>query len=188
MSDCHPVVYIIDEDARLRDMLCFHLRLQNTDVVGFGSFAGFSDHIREDSEACLIADWRLYNSCAVRLQRSLTDMKSPPTIFMSDCAEISAAVAAMKAGAIEFLTKPVITSSVLSAVSMALAEDRRLRHQSASMLNLTRRLSVLTPREREVLPLVVTGYRNKQSASALGITEITLQIHRRHIHAMPRHR
>jgi FixJ family two-component response regulator len=108
-------------------------------------------------------------------------MKSPPTIFMSDCADISAAVAAMKAGAIEFLTKPVITSSVLSAVSMALAEDRRLRHQSASMLNLTRRLSVLTPREREVLPLVVTGYRNKQSASALGITEITLQIHRRQI-------
>jgi FixJ family two-component response regulator len=175
------VVYIIDDDVGVRESLAGLLSAYQIPVVSFGSAAEFLDYERSDAAACLILDLQLPEITGLELQSRLDDGRAPPIIFISGRGDIPSTVRAMKAGAIEFLTKPVNPEVLMPTIAAALARDRINREKQADMAALKQRWALLSPREREVLPLVVKGLLNKQSAAALGITEVTLQIHRSHI-------
>jgi FixJ family two-component response regulator len=117
----------------------------------------------------------------IELQRRIIKNGNPPIIFVGDHSDIASTVCAMKAGAIDFLTKPVDMVTLCAAVRTALVQARKLRQKRSELMPLEGRLRLLTPREREVLPLIVGGLLNKQAASVLGIAEVTLQIHRSQI-------
>jgi len=175
------VAYVVDDDARVREALIEFLSSTGMNVVGFASAAGYLEHQKKDSAACLILDLQLPDINGLELQRRLADVWGPPIVFISGRGDIPSTVQAMKAGAIEFLTKPVDPNELKATVNAAFARDRFNREKRAQIHVLETRLSQLSPRERQVLPLVVKGLLNKQSAAALGITEVTLQIHRSHI-------
>jgi FixJ family two-component response regulator len=123
----------------------------------------------------------LLDTNALDLQEHLKRQAAPPIIVISNHNDIPCTVRAIKAGAVEFLTKPIDPGALMSAIELAFAEDQRSRERNARTATLHQRFCKLTPREREVFSLVVSGLRNKQAAWALGISEITLQIHRTHI-------
>jgi FixJ family two-component response regulator len=150
-------------------------------VVTFSSAHDYIECKRDDTAACLILDLQLPDISGLELQRRMINELSPPIIFISGRGDIPSTVQAMKGGAIEFLTKPVDSEVLLSAVRAAFAKDRIKREQRAELVELQKRFAQLSRREKEVLPLVVKGLLNKQSAAALGITEVTLQIHRSQI-------
>jgi FixJ family two-component response regulator len=175
------VAYLIDDDTGVREAIVEFLHASRIDVVSFASAAAYLEYERADSAACLILDLQLPDINGLELQRRLGDEWGPPIIFITGRGDIPSTVQAMKAGAIEFLTKPVDPDILLPVIAAAFAKDRSNRARRADMATLQKRLSQLSPREREVLPLVVKGLLNKQSAAALGITEVTLQIHRSHI-------
>jgi FixJ family two-component response regulator len=174
-------VYLIDDDPSVREALEAFLLAHGMEVISFGSAADYLDYRRVDSAACLILDLQLPGISGLDLQRRLANDSSPPIIFISGHGDIPSTVQAMRAGAIEFLTKPVDPETLLPAVRLAFAQDLLKREQRADIVKLRSRLALLSRREREVLPLVVKGLLNKQSAAALGITEVTLQIHRSQI-------
>jgi FixJ family two-component response regulator len=175
------VVYLIDDDAGVRESIAGFLFASRIDVVCFESAADYLDHEKSDSAACLILDLQLPMITGLDLQRRLSEEWAPPIIFISGRGDIPSTVQAMKAGAIEFLTKPVNPEVLIPTIASAFARDRENRERRAEMTALRRRWEQLSPREREVLPLVVKGLLNKQSAAALGIKEVTLQIHRSNI-------
>jgi FixJ family two-component response regulator len=150
-------------------------------VISFSAARDYIDCKRNDTAACLILDLQLPDISGLELQKRLVDELSPPIIFISGRGDIPSTVQAMKGGAIEFLTKPVDPEALLPAVRAAFAKDRIKRDQRAELAELQQRFAQLSRREKEVLPLVVKGLLNKQSAAALGITEVTLQIHRSQI-------
>jgi len=178
MSSGAEIVYLIDDDSRLREALRGLLEAHGRTVVTFDSAQGFLHHGRSDSAACLILDLELPGTNGLELQQQISPEGAPPIIFISGRGDIPKTVRAMKAGAIEFLTKPVLPETLLAAVSNALSIDKESRKHRSEVEDLRRRLGSLTPREREVLPLVISGLRNKQGAAALGITEFTFQVHR----------
>lgn len=175
------VAYLVDDDNAVREGLAGFLHASGVRVISFGSAADYLEHKRVDAGACLILDLQLPDISGLELQRRLLDEPGPPIIFISGRGDIPSTVRAMKAGAIEFLTKPIDPDALLATVTAAFARDRLNREKRADRVALEARFARLTPREREVLPLVVKGLLNKQSAAALGITEVTLQIHRSHI-------
>lgn len=181
MQQYAEVAYLVDDDAGVREALTGFLSASGVEVVSFASAAEYLGHRRTDSAACMILDLQLPDISGLELQRRLADQWGPPVIFISGRGDIQSTVQAMKAGAIEFLTKPIDPEALKATVTAAFARDRDNREKRAQMTTLERRFSQLSPREREVLPLVVKGLLNKQSAAALGITEVTLQIHRSHI-------
>jgi FixJ family two-component response regulator len=149
-----------------------------TEVVGFASAQAFLAHVRTDESSCLILDLPPCGREEIERYCQLAAKASPPVIFICGHSDIGSAVRAMKAGAIELLTVPVDPSALIQAIQLAIAQDRKLRQRRAERAELSERLALLTPREREVLPLIVGGLLNKQAASVLGISEVTLQIHR----------
>jgi FixJ family two-component response regulator len=171
----------VDDDARVREALTGFLSASGMDVISFASAMEYLEHDKTDSASCLILDLQLPDISGLELQRRLAEEWGPPIVFISGRGDIPSTVQAMKAGAIEFLTKPIDPETLKATVTAAIARDRLDRQKRAQISALERRLSQLSPREREVLPLVVKGLLNKQSAAALGITEVTLQIHRSHI-------
>jgi len=171
------VVYLVDDDTSFRESIAYLLGAYEMEVISFDSAVNFLRYKRLDTAACLVLDLQLPEMNGLDLQERLGD-SAPPIIFITGHGDISSSVRAMKAGAIEFLTKPVDREALIIAVRTALARDRDNRVRQAELAELRDRFSLLSPREREVLPLVVAGYLNKQSAAILGITEITLQIHR----------
>ncbi len=174
-------VYIVDDDASIREALEALLRSHKMSVISFSAARDYIDCKRDDTAACLILDLQLPDISGLELQKRLVDELSPPIIFISGRGDIPSTVQAMKGGAIEFLTKPVDPEALLPAVRAAFAKDRIKRDQRAELAELQQRFAQLSRREKEVLPLVVKGLLNKQSAAALGITEVTLQIHRSQI-------
>jgi FixJ family two-component response regulator len=128
--------------------------------------------------SCLVLDVSLPDINGLDLQSSLAGNSHPPIVFISGHGDIPSSVRAMKAGAIDFLTKPWRDEDLLQAVRAALERDRQQRRNKAEMMELEGRLATLTPREHEVLPLVARGLLNKEAAAQLGISEVTLQIHR----------
>jgi FixJ family two-component response regulator len=181
MNPTGNVVYLVDDDPRVREGLQNLFDSAEITMLTFGSAADYLEHLRIDAAACLILDLQIPGIGGLELQSLLAQTGSPPIIFITGRGDIPSTVRAMKAGAIEFLTKPVDTEILLAAVSTAFARDRILRDQRAALSELQRKFALLSPREREVLPLVVKGLLNKQAAAVLGIKEVTLQIHRSQI-------
>lgn len=171
-------VYLIDDDLLVHEALSAFLRSANRNVVCFKSSAEYLAHGKPGEASCLIIDMQLPDNSGLDLQRRTAQEMSPSVIFLADRPDIARTVVAMKAGAIQVLTKPVNESALLEAPAEAFVQDRRGRLRKAELAMLKERFSLLTPREREVVPLVVGGLLNKQAASILGISEVTFQIHR----------
>ncbi len=178
ISHQREIVYLIDDDCSVREGLAELLRAFGKEVVSFGTGAEYLKWRRTDTAACLILDMMLPGMCGLDLQSRLSSDNRPPIIFVSGRASIAGTVLAMKAGALEFLTKPVNPNALRAAVDIAFAQDRQGRQTQAELSRIRQRLATLTPRERQVLPLIAEGMLNKQAAAILGISEATLQVHR----------
>jgi FixJ family two-component response regulator len=181
MEPTKEMVYIVDDDPRVREALSSLLRASGKDVRIFTSGQEFLDFQREDSSACLILDLKMPGLSGLEVQKSISAKTSIPVIFITGRGDIPSTVTAMKGGAIDFLTKPVDEAVLLASVARVLQQDRANRRDAIDHAKLVARYKSLTPREREVLPLLVNGLLNKQAAFELGITEYTVQIHRGHI-------
>ncbi len=175
------VVYIIDEDPHITEEIVACLSIIGVKVFAFTSAADYLEFSSRETAACLVVNTHLPDMSGFELLLNLDEKGNPPVVFISDQCDVALAVRAMKSGAIEFLPKPVDLHVLVGSVQAAFAHDRRLRRKRAELAELQQRFSLLTPREREVLPLVVGGLLNKQAASVLGISEVTLQIHRSQI-------
>ena len=179
MSESDAVVFVVDDDPAIRDALTSLLRSVGLAVETFGSAQEFLTRPPPDGPGCLVLDVRLPGASGLDLQRVLaTAQMTLPIIFLTGYGDIPMSVRAMKAGAVEFLTKPFHDQALLDAIQQALERDRVGRHQRAELAGLRQRYDTLTPREREVMQLVVAGLLNKQIAAELGTSEITIKMHR----------
>ena len=176
-----PTVYVVDDDAGIREALDDMLTLAGMGVVTCASAGDYFRVPKPDLPSCLILDVALPDGSGIDLQRQLSTGNHPPVIFLTGAGDIRTSVRAIKAGAIDFLTKPWHKADLLAAIETALAQDCHVRAERVECMRLKHRHSRLTPREREVLPLVVGGLLNKQAAAELGISETTLQLHRSRI-------
>jgi FixJ family two-component response regulator len=172
------IVFIVDDDLRIREALGDLLASFDMHAVTFGSASEYMAYPKPDVSACLVLDVELPDINGLDLQRQIAHNNRPHIVFITGHGDIPSSVRAMKAGAVDFLPKPFKEADLMRAVNSALAQNRDARQKAAELADLQKRLSRLTPREREVLPLVVSGLLNKQAAAELGISEITLQIHR----------
>jgi FixJ family two-component response regulator len=173
-----PTVFLIDDDAPVRDALSRLLRAHRFAVAAFASPKEFLDHYNPDTPGCLVLDIKMRGN-GFGLQRTLREKgSSPPIIFLTGHGDVSKSVQALKGGAVDFLTKPVNDEDLLAAVRVAIEKDHTLRQKQTEVSEIRARLSTLTPREREVLELVVAGKLNKQIAGELGIVEQTVKAHR----------
>ncbi len=179
MSDPSPVVCVVDDDPSIRDALTSLIRSVGLRVETFGSAREFLNRPRLDAPGCLVLDVRLPGLSGLDLQHELAATHSNmPIIFITGHGDIPMTVRAMKAGAVEFLTKPFRHQDLLDAIQQAIDQDRVVRQQRAELAALRQRYDALTPRERDVMQLVVSGLLNKQIAAELGTSEITIKIHR----------
>ncbi len=179
MSDPNSVVFIVDDDPLVRDSIADLLDSAGFMVRTFGSATDFVRGERPDLPACLILDVQLPGLSGLDLQAELaTSGIDMPIIFITGHGDIPMSVRAMKAGAVEFLTKPFRQPELLDAVQEAVRRDRDSRTQRSEIAELRKRLQTLTPREHQVFALVVTGLLNKQIGGELGTTELTIKAHR----------
>jgi FixJ family two-component response regulator len=177
-----PIVFVIDEDASVREALRRLLRSVGFRVKVLDSASEFLQSKLPDVASCLIFDIGLPRSSELDVQADLaTAGIHIPIIFITDHGDISMSVRAMKAGAIDFLAKPFRDEDILNAVRTAIERDRRGRNHAKTRSDLQALFATLSPREREVMALVVTGRMNKQVAAEIGVAEITVKMHRRHI-------
>ncbi len=182
MKSTDPIVLIVDDDAMVREGMQSLVRSIGLRVQMFASAAEFLSAKIPDVPKCLILDVRMPGQSGLDLHRQLKQAdKEIPTIFISGHGDIPMTVRAMKQGAMEFLTKPVRGQDLLDAVQNAIERDRTLRKERAEIEILRRRFESLTPRETEVLNLVVAGLLNKQIADQLGTSELTVKTHRAHV-------
>jgi len=182
MSQEQPVVYLIDDDESVREGIADLLRSVGHQVKSFGSAQEFLDGTRPDAAGCIVLDVRLPGPSGLEVQRTLIKKRIRlPIIFISAHGDISMTVRAIKSGAIEFLTKPVHEQHLLDAVQEGIERDRGRRKDVEVVFELRDRLESLTTREREVLLLVVRGLRNKQIAAQIGVSEMTVKVHRSHV-------
>jgi len=173
-----PIVFIVDDDRRICEALSELLSTFDLHVVTFGSAAEYIAYPKPDVPSCLILDVELPDINGLDLQSQTAQGDHPQIVFITGHGDIPSSVPAIKAGAVDFLTKPFKEADLMRAIHAAIAQDRDARRKRAELGELRQRLSSLTPREREVLPLIVSGLLNKQAASKLGISEVTIQIHR----------
>jgi len=174
-----PVVYVVDDDAAARAAIQSLLHSVGLRVDTFGSAQEFLASDRPDAPACLVLDVRLPGVSGLDFQRDLAARNvSIPIIFITGHGDIPMSVEAMKAGAMEFLTKPFRGQVLLDAIHRAIECDRAARHEQSKTAELCQRLATLTPREREVMQFVISGLLNKQIAAGLGASERTVKIHR----------
>ena len=178
MSKDNPIVYVLDDDYRVREALTSLLSSVGFRVEVFASATEYLKFKKPDSPACLILDLQLPGMSGLDLQREIAGGDAPAIVFVTGHGDVPSSVRAMKAGATEFLLKPFDDQELLRAIDAAIAHDREARLKRAEMAELQRRYALLTPREREVLPFVIAGLLNKQTAVELGNSEITIQVHR----------
>lgn len=150
-------------------------------AVAFGSAAEYIAYPKPDVAACLVLDVELPDISGLELQRRIAQGEHPHIVFITGHGDIPSSVRAIKAGAVDFLSKPFKEPELMRAINAALEQNRDARRKSAELTDLRERFASLTPREHEVLPLVVSGWLNKQAAAELAISEVTLQIHRGNI-------
>jgi len=173
------IVFIIDDDQSMRDALTRLLGTVGLRAQAFKTPQEFLNTKRPDTPSCLVLDVRLPGLSGLDLQRELANADPPiPIVFITAHGDIPMTVQAMKAGAVEFLTKPFRDQQLLDAVQQAIDRDRAARHQRAELAELRRRYETLTQRERDVMTRVVTGSLNKQIAAELGTSEATVKAHR----------
>jgi FixJ family two-component response regulator len=179
MSAPGAVVFVVDDDLSVREALTSLFRSVGLSVETFGSAQEFLTCQRPDMPSCLVLDVRLPGLSGLDLQHELAVAQiNMPIIFITGYGDIPMTVQAMKAGAVEFLTKPFRDQDLLDAIRQAIARDHVVRQQRAELATLRQRYEALTPRERDVMRLVVSGLLNKQIAGELGTSEITVKIHR----------
>jgi FixJ family two-component response regulator len=178
MSSDTPVVFVVDDDYRVREALSSLVASIGLEVAVFGSAQEFLESEKPDSPACLVLDLELPGTSGLDLQKELAAGNSPPIIFITGHGDVPSSVRAMKAGAIEFLPKPFGEQELLQAIDTAIALDRKARQERSELTELQKHYQLLTPRERQVLPFVVAGLANKQTAGELGTSEITIGVHR----------
>ena len=172
-------VIIIDDDEGVRDSLDTMLRSVGLRVEAYASTQAFLDRGRRDQPECIVLDVRLPGRSGLDFQDDLARLEiTTPVIVISGYADVPMSVRAMKAGATEFLTKPVRAQELLDAVDSAIARDREMRLQAQNVAGLKNNFDSLTAREREVFGLVATGLMNKQVAAELGLSEATVKLHR----------
>jgi len=182
VTNAADMVFVIDDDESIREALNSLIRSVGLNVATFASAQEFLQSKRPDVPACLILDVRMPGLSGLDLQRDLAEANIHiPIIFITGHGDIPMSVRAMKAGAVEFLTKPFRDQDLLDAIQQALERDRRARSQQADSAELRNRYQSLTPRETEVFALVVKGLLNKQIALQLGTSEITVKLHRRQV-------
>jgi len=182
MSDPGPIVFIVDDDRSIREALTSLLRSVGLSVETFASAREFLTRQQLDTPGCLVLDVRLPGLSGLDLQHELAAAQiNLPIIFITGHGDIPMTVRAMKAGAVEFLTKPFRDQDLLDAIQQAIDRDRVVRHQRAELAGLRQRYDALTSRERDVMQLVVSGLLNKQIAAELRTSEITIKIHRGHV-------
>jgi FixJ family two-component response regulator len=178
MNSNTPIVFIVDDDFRMREALSSLLSSVGLRVAAFGSASDFLSSEKPDSPACLVLDLELPDISGLELQQELGARNAPPIVFITAYGDIPSSVRAMKAGAIEFLSKPFEEQALLSAIDAGINLDRRARQKRLELTELRKRYTLLTPREQEVLPFVVAGFLSKQTAADLGTSEITIRVHR----------
>ena len=174
-----PVVFVVDDDPSIRSTLTFLLNSVGLAVESFDSADGFLQRKLPDAPSCLVLDVRLPGLSGLEFQRELAARNIRiPVIFLTGHGDIPMTVRAMKNGAVEFLTKPFRDQDLLDAIRVALERDRGQREEEKEITELRKRFESLTPREREVISMVVTGMLNKQVAVQLGTAENTVKVHR----------
>jgi FixJ family two-component response regulator len=181
MTGNGPIVFIVDDDARIREALTELLESYGLRAAAFGSASEYVRAEKPDAPASLILDVELPDINGLDLQKQIAQGDHPPIIFITGHGDIPSSVQAIKHGAVDFLTKPFSDDDLMRAVRAALSRDLQARAERAEMAGLRDRYETLTPRERDVLPLVVSGLMNKQAAAHLKISEVTLQLHRRNV-------
>jgi FixJ family two-component response regulator len=182
MTEPDRVVFVVDDDASLRESLEDLIRSVGLGVVAFGSALEFLRSKHPDVPGCLVLDVRLKGLSGLDLQKRMAEADMEiPIIFITGHGDIPMTVEAMKAGAVEFLTKPFRDQDLLDAIQQALERDGKAREQRAKIAELRSRFDSLTPRERQVMALVAAGLLNKQIAGELGTSEASVKVHRQHV-------
>jgi FixJ family two-component response regulator len=177
-----PTVFIIDDDPAVRDALGNLVRSVGLNAAVFGTTGDFLRSDRPNAPACLVLDVRLPNVSGLDFQGELENLGvSLPIVFITGHADVPMSVRAMKGGAVEFLCKPFREQDLLDAVQLAMERDRERRAEGQLALQLQVLHDSLTPREKEVMGLVVSGLMNKQVAGRLGVSEITIKVHRANV-------
>lgn len=179
--DDDHVIFIVDDDKPMREALCELLASHGMRAIAFGTAGEYVAADKPDLPACLILDVELPDINGLDLQTQIGKGDHPPIVFITGYGDIPSSVQAIKRGAVDFLTKPFSDAELMKAISLALGQDTQARAERADLSAIKARYDDLTPREREVLPLVVSGLLNKQAAAELGISEVMLQIHRRSV-------
>jgi FixJ family two-component response regulator len=174
------VVHIVDDDESLRFALCRLMKSVGLVAKAYGSVAEFTDQKAHDKPGCLVLDVRLPGTSGIEFQGQLNTLGIIlPVIFMTGHGDIPMSVRAMKAGAVDFLPKPFRDQDMLDAVASAIERDRQRRSTMDQTVDIFGRFAKLTPREQEVMMITTTGRMNKQTAAELGISEVTVKLHRR---------
>jgi FixJ family two-component response regulator len=175
------IIYLVDDDKRIRESLTAMLTSAGHHVITFESATAYLSFPKPDVPACLILDLQLPGMNGLELQQELASTGGPPIIFLTAHGDILSSVKAMKAGAAEFLLKPFNSAELISAVKSAIRKDREVRSEKIELRSIQKKYQSLTPRERDVLPFVVSGLVNKQTADRLGVSEVTIRLHRAQI-------
>jgi FixJ family two-component response regulator len=178
MSDATPIVFVVDDDVSVRESLELLIRAAGWQPETFASAMEFQSRPRSTVPSCLVLDVTLPGLSGLELQQQLAERTDMPIIFITGHGDVPMTVQAMKAGAVEFLTKPFTNDVLLDAIGGAIERSRTAVRQESEMRALRSAYASLTPREREVMALVVSGLLNKQVGGELGISEITVKAHR----------
>jgi FixJ family two-component response regulator len=181
VSSDDPIVFVVDDDSRIREALDSLISSFGLRVQVFPSARAFLEAEKPNAPACLVLDLELPDINGLDLQQQLASRTGPPIVFITGHGDIPSSVRAMKAGAIEFLSKPFGEEELLNAIQQGLALDRAARKKQAEIAELQQHYDRLTAREREVLPFVIGGFLNKQTAGDLGTSEVTIGVHRAQI-------
>jgi FixJ family two-component response regulator len=179
MQDEKAMVFVVDDDEAVRESLESLIRSAGLKVSAFASAQEFLTSPRDDVTSCLVLDLRLPGQSGLDLQKRMTELNIQiPIVFITGHGDIPTSVRAMKAGALEFLTKPFRDQDLLDAIYQAIERHETARQHQAGSAKILHRYESLTPREREVMELVVSGLLNKQVAAKLGVSEVTVKVHR----------
>ena len=177
--DATSIVYVVDDDTGIRETLCSLLRSVGLRMEGFASTGEFLACARADEPSCLVLDVRLPGAGGLELQRQLNALCDQiPIIFITGHGDIVMSVRAIKAGAVEFLPKPFRDQDLLDAIHTAIARDKARRESESRMVTLRDRYRTLSPRERQVMAMLLTGQLNKQIGAMIGASESTVKVHR----------